>query len=34
VKKAAYADLSRAACRKSGVVLGRDSRVEQSRRDG
>jgi hypothetical protein len=23
VKKAAYADLSRAACRKSGVVLGR-----------
>ena len=28
VKKAAYADLSRAACRKSGVVLGRDSRHE------
>jgi hypothetical protein len=28
VKKAAYADVSRAAYRKSGVVLGRDSRDE------
>ena len=28
VKKAAYADLSRAAYRKSGAILGRDSRDE------
>ena len=28
VKKAAYADLSRAACRKSGAVLGKGSRDE------
>jgi hypothetical protein len=34
VKKAAYADLSIAACRKSGVVLGKHESQEQSRRDG
>jgi vancomycin permeability regulator SanA len=34
VKKAAYADLSRVACRKSGVVLGARSYRNQSRRDG
>jgi hypothetical protein len=28
VKKAAYADVSRAAYRKSGVILGKDSREE------
>jgi hypothetical protein len=28
VKKAAYANLSRAACRKSGAVLGKGSREE------
>jgi hypothetical protein len=33
VKKAAYADVSRAAYRKSGVVLGRVIRRDQSRRD-
>jgi len=32
VKKAAYADLSRTACRKSGAVLGRDESQEQSRK--
>ena len=31
VKKAAYADLSRAAYRKSGAILGRDSRDEPVR---
>jgi hypothetical protein len=34
VKKAAYADLSRAACRKSGAVLGKFRETNQSRRDG
>jgi hypothetical protein len=33
VKKAAYADLSRAACRKSGVSPGLASANEQSLRD-
>jgi hypothetical protein len=32
VKKAAYADLSKAACRKSGVVLGGHEGQDQSRR--
>jgi hypothetical protein len=34
VKKAAYADVSRAAYRKFGVVLGSVIHRDQSRRDG
>jgi hypothetical protein len=32
VKKAAFADLARAACRKSGAVLGRHESQDQSRK--